>query len=296
MTQSLDSVLADVDASDQEIANETPIVETEQAVEGAEQDQSEDADQGRDAHGALHAERNRVKRKYTDTVAEFDRKFSEATTNFDKKMADTLAERDRQWEQRFNQFATQFQQPRQEPKPEVIERPDLYENPDGFVEHGVRQAVDPIKSEFAQFREHVSRRDAIRDHGKEKVEAAFVALDQAARSGNRDAIEQIARVKASMDPFGDIVDWHAKSSVISEFGTNPEAAIQKRLEAALEDPAFLAKAAEKLGVKPALAAKPSPQTQALPSLNRVTAAADEDDEEDDPREVFNTALRSGVRR
>lgn len=293
--QSLDDVLAGVDASEQEIDNELPETEVEASQESETEAEPEGGDQERDAQGALHAERNRVRRKYTDTVADFERKFTEATSSFDKKLAESLTANDQKWEQRFNQFASQIQ-PRHEPKPEVVETvPDIFEDANGFVQHGVNKAIDPIKSEFAQFREHVSRRDAIRDHGAEKVQAAFAALDQAAKSGNRDAIEQVSRVKSSMDPFGDIVEWHAKSSVISEVGKDPAAFIQKKLDEALNDPAFLAKAAEKLGVKPGAAAKPN-ATQALPSLNRVTAAADEDGGEDDAREVFNTALRSGVRR
>jgi hypothetical protein len=293
-THSLESVLADVDASDQEITNKQPEAEVE-APQEVETEAEPEADQGQDAHGALHAERNRVRRKYTDTVADFERKLSEVNTGFETKLSETLAERDRQWEQRFNQFFQQ-NQPRQEPKPETpAEVPDIFENPNGFVDHSLKQALTPVEQRISKITESYSRRFAIKEHGQEKVDAAYRALDQAANSGNRDAIEFIAKVKQSDDPFGDIVDWHSKSSVISEFGANPEEAIQKRLEAALNDPAFLAKAAAKLGVKPALVA-PSASQQPLPSLNNVTAAADEDGEEDDPREVFNSALRSGVRR
>lgn len=292
-THSLDSVLADVDASDQEITNDTPETEVEVSQE-TEAPAEPEGDQGQDAHGALHAERQRVRRKYTDTVADFERKLSEVNTGFETKLSETLAERDRQWEQRFNHFAHQIQ-PRPEPRPEVVaERPDIFENPDGFLKHGLTEALSPVEQRIAQITETYSRRDAVREHGQEKVDAAFAALHQAAISGNRDAIDVVAKVKKSMEPYQDIVDWHSKSSVISEFGTNPEAAIQKRLEAALEDPVFLAKAAAKLGVKPAVV--PKPASQSLPSLNRVTAAADEDDEEEDAAEVFNSSLRRGVRR
>lgn len=294
-TQSLDDVLADVDASELDLTNEVEANEPEvsQEAEG-EGDQQEDHNEP-DAQGALHAERQRVKRKYTDTVADFERRLSEVNTGFEKKLTESLEANDQKWQQRFNQFAQQFQQPQRKEPEAAQEAPDLFEDQNGFLDHGVKRHIDPIKSEFAQFREHVSRRDAIRDHGQEKVQTAYQALDQAARSGNRDALEAVARVKQSMDPYGDIVEWHAKTSVYSEFGTNPEAAIQKRLEAALEDPAFLAKAAAKLGVKPALVQQPR-TNQSLPSLNQVTAAADDEGEEEDATEVFNTALRRGVNR
>lgn len=292
--QSMDAVLADAEAPVHDEA-ETEVLAPEASQEVEEQEEAEGSqdDQGRDAHGALHAERNRVKRKYTETVADFEKRLTEANTGFEKKLTDTLAENDRRWEQRFNQFAQQIQ-PRQEPKtePEVV--PDMFENPTGFIDHNLKKALDPVEQRIAKITEGFSRRMAIKEHGEDKVQAAFAALDQAAKSGNRDALEFVAKVKQSDDPFGEIVDWHGKSSIISEVGSDPAAFVQKKLEEALNDPAFLAKAAAKLGVK-APAAQPSGQ-QALPSLNRVTAAADEDGDEEDAREVFNSALRGGARR
>lgn len=300
-TESLDDVLAGLDVSVQD--GEAQEQETEQQAEGAEQEalegeqqeetgeQEQGEQRGGDPQAALHAERNRVRRKYTDTVADFERKLTEANTGFEKKLADALSANDQKWEQRFNQFSNLIPKPQE---PEKVERPDLFENPDGFMEHGVRQAVDPIKSEIGQLREFYSQRDAIRSHGADKVKAAFTALDQAAKAGDPDAVAAVARVKQSMDPYGDIVAWHQQKTVINEVGSDPQAFIQKKLDEALNDPAFLAKALEK-----AKGGKPSAQgaeTPTLPSLNRVTSAADNDDEEGDAGEVFNTALRSGVRR
>jgi hypothetical protein len=292
MRQSLDEVLADVDSSEQEIVTEE--TGTEQVSQETEQDQQEEA-QEPDAHGALHAERNRVRRKYTDTVADFEKRLNETNSGFEKKLTESLAENDRKWEQRFNQFATQIQ-PRREPEVEAPARPDMFENPDGFVDHGVRQVVDPIQKEVGQLREFYSQREAVRDHGKETVETAFQSLHQAALSGDPDARATVERVKKSMDPFGDIVSWHKKSSVIREVGNDPNAFIQRKLEEALNDPTFLAKAAEKLSGKKPAASASGAASQTLPSVNRVTAAADEDEEIENPGEVFNTALRRGVRR
>lgn len=294
--QSMDAVLADAEAPVHDAAETEVLAPEADEVEGQEEAEGSQDDQGRDAHGALHAERQRVKRKYTETVADFEKRLTEANAGFEKKLTDTLAENDRRWEQRFSQFAQQIQQPRQEPKtePEVV--PDIFENPNGFVDHSLKKALDPVEQRIAKITEGFSRRMAIKEHGAEKVQAAFSALDQAAKSGNRDAVEFVAKVKQSDDPFGDIMDWHSKSSIISEVGSDPAAFIQKKLDEALNDPAFLAKAAEKLGVKvPATPKTPSGQ-QPLPSVNRVTAAADEEGDEEDAREVFNAALRSGSRR
>lgn len=69
-------------------------------------------------------------------------------------------------------------QKQNEPKPPV---PDLYENPDAFVDYRNQQAIEPIKGEINQLREYYSQRDAVREHGAEKVKAAYEALDQGLR-------------------------------------------------------------------------------------------------------------------
>lgn len=289
--QGMDSVLADAEASEQE--NELPGTEVEVSQEAETDVEAEGGEPERDAQGALHAERNRVRRKYTDTVADFEKKLSEVNTGFETKLSQTLAERDRQWEQRFNQFAQQLQ-PRQEPKPsepEVV--PDIFEDANGFLQHGVSKAIDPVNQRIARITETFSRRMAIKEHGEEKVNAAYTALHQAALSGNRDAVDTVAKIKASDDPFGDLIDWHGKTSVISEVGSDPAAFIQKKLAEALEDPAFLAKHGL---IKSRQPPARNAADQSLPSLNRVTAAADDDGDEEDATEVFNSALRRGVRR
>lgn len=297
-TKSLDDVLADADASDQDLTNETAGNEAEVSQEAEVEEPAEgDDDPGHDAHGALHAERQRVRRKYTDTVADFERKFTEATSNFDKKLAERETAINQQWEQRFNQFAQQFQQPQQqrrepEQQPEPI---DPFVDPAKFRDEGITQALDPVNQRIAQMTESFSRRMAIKEHGAEGVSAAFKALDQAARSGDRDALALANRLRGhqSDDPFEEMVQWHKKTSIVNEVGNDPDAFIAKRLA----DPEFLAK--HGLSKAPAVpGTKQQPGNPSLPSLNRVTAAADDDgeDEEEDASVVFNTALRRGVRR
>lgn len=132
----------------------------------------------------MHAEHQRGKRKYTETVAEFDRKF---TANFDKRLAGRESAINQRWEQRFSQFARQFQQPRKEAEPAPA--PDMFENPTVFLDHGVKQHLDPVNDPVNQrissLTESFSRRLAIKEHGAEMVQAAFSALDQAARAGER---------------------------------------------------------------------------------------------------------------
>ena len=297
-TQSLDDVLADVDASNQDLQNEQPVVETASNEVDQQQDGNDESQEQDGAIGALHAERQRVKRKYTETVADFERRLSEVNGGFEKKLTDTLAENDRKWEQRFNQFAQQIQ-PRREPDPapQPPARPEFWDDPEGFVNTGVAPMIDPIRQQVYETTMHYSERFAVQEHGREKVDAAYKAMDQAVRAGDPNAIAEGRRVMNSRDPYAGIMAWYQKTSVLSEVGNDPQAFIQKKLDEALSDPAFLAKALERAkGGNPAGKQPNGATPQSLPSLNRVTAAADEDEEEDDPQEVFNSALRAGVRR
>lgn|SRR3569623_158182 len=179
-------------------------------------------------------------------------------------------------------------QKRNEPEQPI---PDIFEDAAGFVDHRNRAAIDPVKTEVQQLREFYSQRDAIREHGAEKVQAAFAALDQAARSGDREAQAAVERVKSSMDPYGEIVTWHKKQTIFSTIGDNPEAYVEKRLEEMLKDPAAQAKLLER--IRGTAQARPSNVTQLPPSLNRATSAAPPGAADDDESEagLLNSALR-----
>lgn len=182
--------------------------------------------------------------------------------------------------------------------------PEMWEEPDKFVGLHVEKALDPVqkaiqeaREETRKTREFYSQREAIRTHGAEKVDAAYKALDAAINSGtlNRDAV--LADLSTSMDPFGDIVSWHKKHTLLTEIGNDPEAYRQRQSDELLKDPEFLAKAIEAaraqalpVTVGSSRAAPVPDNVTSLPSLNRAPAAARDEDEPDDPVEVFNSAL------
>ena len=161
-------------------------------------------------HEALHAEKQKVKR-YTEEVAEFRR----ANETLSRQVSELL--------QRVPV-----------PKVEQPAKPDIFENPDGFVKASVGEAINPIEQKFGQFVEHFSKSKAIEAHGEEGLTEAFRALDQAAASGNPDAIKTVAAVKQSMDPYGDIVKWHKRQRVQAEIGDDP-AAYRAKLEAEIRE-------------------------------------------------------------
>jgi hypothetical protein len=199
-------------------------------------------------------------------------------------------ERAQRYEREVEQMRRELaaMQRQNEPKPEV---PQIWDNPDGYFDHRSREAIDPVKSEISQLREFYSQRDAVRTHGVETVKAAYSSLDQAARSGDPEALAVVARVKQSLDPYGDMVTWHKKQTIFSTIGDNPDAFVEKQLEEKLKDPAYQAKLLER--IRGQAQQRPSTVTPLPPSLNRA-AAAMQPVEDDDGGEAG--LLRNALRR
>ena len=177
-------------------------------------------------------------------------------------------------------------QKQNEPKPVV---PDLYENPDGFVDHRTNQAIDPIKSEISQMREYYSQRDAVREHGAEKVKAAYEALDRGLQSRDPEATAVYQRAMSSIDPYGDIMKWHKKQTIFSTIGDDPDAFVERQIEERLKDPTYQAKVLER--IRGTAQTRPSTVTPLPPSLNRATSAAPPGEEDESEGGLLESALR-----
>lgn len=162
-------------------------------------------------------------------------------------------------------------QPRLEPKP----RTDMFENPSAFVQEEVQPILDPVQREIGSLREFYSKRDAIREHGQEKVAEAFNAMHQALGSGDPDASSAYARIKGSQDPFGDLVSWHSRNQVLAEVGSDPAAYRQKIIEEALKDPEVRKRLFEETRQQAQQSGNviTRPSISTLPSLSRVGAVA-----------------------
>lgn len=179
--------------------------------------------------------------------------------------------------------------PKETPQP----RPDLYEDPNAFVDHGVRQAVDPIKSEISQLREFYSQREAVREFGQEKVQAARTAIEQGMASRDPEAWSVYQRAMQSMDPYGEIVKWHMQKSVISTIGNDPEAWFQKRMQEHLASPENQAKVMQQIQQSARSVPQRTNITQLPPSLNKVAGAqiASDDDTDMSDAALFRHASR-----
>jgi len=195
--------------------------------------------------------------------------------------------RAQQIEQENAEFRRRFAQLEEQSKPK--QAPDIFEDPNAFVDHGVRSAIDPIKSEVSSIREFYSRRDAVREHGAEKVKAAYDWIAQGVRTGDPEATAVYQRAMRSPDPYGEIVGSHQQKTVYQQIGSDPNAWFEKQLEERLKDPAHQAKLLERL--RGDAQARPS-VTQLPPSLNKTTAALSVPTDEDNSEAgLFQSALR-----
>lgn len=200
-----------------------------------------------------------------------------------------LAEERANWQRQFEMLQRQNQ-----PKPEPQPIPDVFENPNGFLEHGVRQAVDPIKSEIGQLREFYSRRDAEREHGAEKVKAAFDWIAQGMASRDPEAVATYQRAMQSMHPFGELVTAHQQKAVYQQIGNDPQAWFGKTLEERLSDPKFAGELLQK--IQQSARGGQTPQgnlIQLPPSINKVPSAQSASDEDNDMSDgaLFRHSMR-----
>lgn len=237
---------------------------TDEAPDVVEQTATDEGDQrARDEHGRFVAKTEEPEPKpETEQAKPVETKDEAHVPSW--RLKEIREERD-QLRQQLAQFMA-----RNQPQIEKPAKPDIFENPDGFVKQGVQEAVDPIKAEVNSIKEQFSLMYAIDKHGEEKVNEAYSALHKAAISGDPEAQAVVNRVKSSMTPFQEMVKWHEKQSIISEIDGDPQAWFQKQLEAKLQDEKFKGELLSKL--KPE-AEKPRPVFNVPPSLNRAASAA-----------------------
>ena len=193
-----------------------------------------------------------------------------------------------QWQRQIAELQAKL--PKEEPRP----APDVFENPNEFLQHGVQKAVDPIKSEIGQLREFYSRREAIREHGQEKVNAAYKAVADGMQSRDPETMAVYQRAMSSMDPFGEIVSWHQQKSVFQQIGSDPNAWFEKELEKRLADPQFASAQLQRIqsGVRAPGAQAPN-QIKLPPSIGKLPSSQSASDDAPDMSDagLFAHAIR-----
>ncbi len=256
--------------------SDEPIAAPEPEVEVEPKD-----DRPRDEHGrfAPKAEEPKEPEPKAETPAQPEAKETESVGMRQLREAfERQQRRTAELEQQLRSF-----QPKQEPAP----KPDLFERPDEFVRTNVQEVLTPVEQRLSAAVETMSQRFAIMEHGKERVEQAYSALDQAARSGDPQALAVVNQVKQSMDPYGDIARWYADR----EASLNPDAFFQRKLDEALKDEKFTAQLMQRL--QPPETKPAAPVFKVPPSLNRATTAAPAIDDGGDfsNESLFQNALR-----
>jgi hypothetical protein len=148
-----------------------------------------------------------------------------------------VAETEARWQRQFAEMQRQAQ-----PKPEPKPAPDLYENPDGFVDHRLQQSLSPIEQRLqahearmqAQL-EYVSRRDAFKEYGEDLVRTSYDWVANGVRSQDPDVVHAYNRAMQSEHPYDAIVQAYRRTSVmqqISQVGDLDKWAIQRAAELA----------------------------------------------------------------
>lgn len=207
--------------------------QTDDAGADADDGQQDDG-QGTVPLAALQAERQKAKR-YTEQVAEFERQL-------------------RQQSELIAQLVGRLPQNQPQQQTEEVDRfSQLVADPDAYL----GQQLTPVMAEIARTREVYSRRDAERAHGADKVQEAYQALDQAIRAGKLNGNAVRAQLQRSIDPYGEIMEWHRNYQIVSDPDTY-RAKMEQEIEAKLLEKHGLAQG------------QPAQKAQAMPS-NFATA-------------------------
>jgi hypothetical protein len=205
-------------------------------------------------------------------------------------LTELLNEREkRQAEQRqreaLQRELEQLRQQMQPAKPKQ-EAPDQFQDPQGYNNYWENRLAEQQQSFQQSLRNqeaNVSLRLAHIQHG-ELFEKAYQALLDTAEKGDKTAAQAVAN---SPDPGKTLVNWYKREQVMAQVGDNPEEYVQKKLEEALSDPEFLAKALEKAR---GVASTQPTQVKLPPSLNKATAARSAGDNDQSDLSMYHHAI------
>jgi len=147
-----------------------------------------------------------------------------------RKYREELAEVRQQLARMQGFIESQQRQPAAPPQPPQPP-PDIFENPNGFIDHHVNGALDQRITPMREALMFNARLTAEAIHKAETVQAATAAFDQAAAARQIDPTEY-QRIMSSPNPFHEAVQWHKRTAALTEIGTDP-AAYRERVRAEL---------------------------------------------------------------
>lgn len=148
------------------------------------------------------------------------------------------------------------------PKPEPA---NIFEDPEGYI-NGVQQTLDQrLTAQRFEFSEMTARDK----HGDQKVDEALQWVEANVQKGTPEAY----RIERARHPYAEMIRVMDERKTLSEIGTDPNAYVQKKLDEALNDPAFLAKAIERVRAQGGQGVQqPATLIDIPPSIGRAPSA------------------------
>jgi hypothetical protein len=207
---SLDNILGSGEAVPETKQDTTTQAVEQTAEQTTEQTAETTAADGKTPVGAIRqAEREKATKRYTEQVADFDKR---------------LAETNAAWDRRFTQLLETVK-PKAEPKP----APDWYVEPDAAFEHKFAQRAAPEFERINGAMLHNSRLIAGQLHTEDVVTAADNAFSQAVANRTIDPADY-HRVLSSPNIYDAVAKWHKSVLAKQRIGDDPDA-YEKRVEA-----------------------------------------------------------------
>jgi len=157
---------------------------------------------------AFKAQREEGRKRYTEQVADFERK---------------LEEREKAWEKRFETLVQTLAPRQPQQQPQQADVPDVFADPQGYTAH-INQTVE---QRLAQQRLDLDLRLTAATH-KEDFPKAWEAFMGSVGTGQNAALYH--QVMNSSSPGEAIVDWFKREQLVREVGSDP-ASFRERLRA-----------------------------------------------------------------
>jgi hypothetical protein len=189
-----------------------------------------------------------------------------------------IRDRERAAQLEIQQLRAQLGQHRE---PQRREMPDPLTDPQGYAEYiqgvvqsggqGTQRAID-------EYRYNASERDAARDYGRPAVEEAFEAFKVASQADPM----LWHGFHRSADPWGEMVQWHQRQTLLSKIGDDPDAWVERRY-------------AELQAAKALAAGQPAPGQQRAPNQPPAPGTPFRGGARRPPAPSLSNAPPSGVR-
>lgn len=279
------------DVQDQELFDAAFADVVPEAVEEKPQDQSKEEQQAKEEHPAEAVANPEASEPANDTRQEQQPQREPANVPSWRLAEEAQARRDAEQRlqeatrmaeeanRRAAEYENYLRQQREQQQRQQQPVPDFLEDPDKFVAHGVKEAIDPLHNSVQQVREYYSQQLAVQRFGEETVNSAYKALDDALKHRDPEASNLFARMQNAIDPFSLMVNWHKRNTVVSQIGDDPQAWFEKQLEERLKDPQTQAALLEKIRGQ-AQQNGSAPVTKLPPSINKMPAARETQNADD----------------